>query len=245
MIPSSSIDRKRLVQLNSIGVFPFEEEEESAYVNRTDPIDISLHKGIFGFSYLFDRNPLCFYESACTLTDQSKARVVVHPRFEKKKKWLGISLEEILEHETVHYLRRGFKGDRYEEVLAYFRSKSPLRRWIGPMFQNSRESLFFVFFTLMLPASVWMDWFFYPFFSYGILNLFFITRGVFRRVQVVQVLKKLSQLTDQSAFDCLLRLTASEIDQFSHWPIEKIASYLSYPHASIRIQQIAESYLKR
>lgn len=77
--------------------------------------------------------------------------------FESQDKFLGIySKEEIINHELVHAKRIAIKGAIFEEVLAYQTSKSPFRRFFGPIFRSSKESAFFLLSSLTLILSPWI-----------------------------------------------------------------------------------------
>lgn len=47
-------------------------------------------------------------------------------------------------HESLHAVRIGFNEPRFEEVLAYYYSKSRWRRFFGPLFRKPSHALFFI-----------------------------------------------------------------------------------------------------
>lgn len=76
-------------------------------------------------------------------------------RFRQSSTYLGIyHRSELLAHELAHVGRMLYQEPRFEEMLAYQSSSSPLRRWLGPIVQSSKESLFFI---LLLGVVVMAD----------------------------------------------------------------------------------------
>ena len=52
--------------------------------------------------------------------------------------------KELMAHEMAHIGRMMYEDSQFEEFFAYQSSLSPWRRWLGPLIQSSRESLFFI-----------------------------------------------------------------------------------------------------
>ena len=86
----SSIDK--LIKLNEEGVIPRENETESSFFKRVE-------KDKPSFNYSYCKKNLSFYEMACVIVDEAKVEVFLHPIFEKKENFLGISKQEIIDHE--------------------------------------------------------------------------------------------------------------------------------------------------
>lgn len=51
---------------------------------------------------------------------------------------------ELIAHELAHVGRMLYQEPQFEEIFAYQSSPSLWRRWLGPIVQSSRESLFFI-----------------------------------------------------------------------------------------------------
>ncbi|MCB1082053.1 MAG: hypothetical protein KDK63_02795 [Chlamydiia bacterium] len=62
----------------------------------------------------------------------------------KKGRYLFYSKEEVLAHEVVHAMRMGFNEPRFEELLAYYHSKSTVRKFLGPLFRTPKQALIFI-----------------------------------------------------------------------------------------------------
>lgn len=70
--------------------------------------------------------------------------------FRDSKKYLGIyDRDELMSHEMAHVGRMMYDEPKFEEILAYRTSRSPIRRWLGPIVQSSLESMLFVLVILM------------------------------------------------------------------------------------------------
>lgn len=98
------------------------------------------------------------------------------------------STEELVTHEIAHIGRMGFEEKKFEEMIAYASSSKSWRRFWGPLFQSSRETIMFVSllalvvvfdFGLLFSGSVgWYDRFMWMklipalYFSYLVFRLF-------------------------------------------------------------------------
>lgn len=79
----------------------------------------------------------------------------VRARFRHVPVYLGLyRREELIAHELAHVGRMLYQEPQFEEFLAYQSSASPWRRWLGPIIQSSKESLFFI---LLLGLVILMD----------------------------------------------------------------------------------------
>lgn len=177
---------------------------------------LSTEVGCENFNIVYSKKNLHFYELACVLTEGNSTSLELHPHFKNKESYLGISKKEIIEHEKVHFLRKNFQGDKYEESIAYMTSSSKFRRMYGAIFRNPTESMAFVVFSSILPVLVVIEMnSFWILISYlGLIFLLFL-RLFFTQKALKIVLKKLDSLTDGKGFDALCLLSQEEIDLFS------------------------------
>lgn len=157
-------------------------------------------------------------------------------QFRNQTTYLGIyNRAELIAHELSHVGRMMFHEPQFEEMLAYRSSSSAWRRWLGPIVQSSKESLFFIlllglviltqFVLLLGNAFAW---------SLGIIwvPLFFVFMGLlrlsWRHRQFDGCLKNLEQtFGDAEVAQALIyRLTDEEIKQFSRMTIDEIRGYM-------------------
>ena len=96
---------------------------------------------------------LPFWEPAATwMLEQDN---IIIPLLQIKNRHKKIHAE-ILKHEVVHIARSAFKEPIYEEFLAYATSQSKWRRFFGPIFRSSKESLLFVVLALLSSLTLWL-----------------------------------------------------------------------------------------
>jgi hypothetical protein len=235
---------KLLQKLVEEGFFPKENESDDDFYERAKR---HLIEGSDQFEITYSKKNLHFYELACTIVDGDKTTVELHPQFAYKNRLFGIDKEEIINHEKVHYIRRGFHEDPLEESIAYYSSHSHLRKILGGMFQNPFESLLFLLFSGLLVFSTFLD-FFFPFSLVGYISLcaFWIVRSI-RRYKIIQrLVTSLDELSGGQGYPIILRLTSKEIDQlWSKKPLEIQEELIHRGNHSLRIRMIAQVYLIR
>jgi hypothetical protein len=145
-------------------------------------------------------------------------------RFRLSDVYLGLyHRRELIAHELAHVGRMLYQEPQFEEILAYQSSASRWRRWLGPLFQSSKESLFFV---ILLAISIMAD---FALLSTGVagsvawwikgapllLIALVLIRLAYRQDGYQRCLKQLCALYPQSeARHVLYRLRDSEIKQF-------------------------------
>jgi hypothetical protein len=145
-------------------------------------------------------------------------------QFRKKSTYLGLyQRSELMAHELAHVGRMLYQEPQFEEILAYRSSISPWRRWLGPIIQSSKESLFFILLLGLLImtnlASMTLN---YTFMSWlNLLPLILITIALIRlsqrQRQFTDCLKKLEALYGslQIAQHLIYRLSDKEIKFFA------------------------------
>lgn len=179
----------------------------------------------------YSKRGLYFWEAACVWQDQSKMQV--NPIF-LKRKFFGYNREELVNHELVHLVRSQFHSPIFEEVLAYQSSKG-WRRYVGPIFKNPRESLFFVFsLAVTTILSLWS-----PFFltilaviaGYALCRLW-LKQRIFQKAK-----NALSFVGKELALPILLRLTDEEIIFLARSGEKEIKEFFKN-RDSLRIRQL-------
>lgn len=173
----------------------------------------------------------------------------------KKGKFLFYSQREVLLHETLHAVRAAFDEPRFEEVLAYYHSRSRRRRFLGPLFRKPSHAFFFIalifisltvqttsLFFLTSPLLPYVKFF-------TLLPLIDITLRSAVLVKdhriLKKALKKLSEIfsNQKEVFCILIRLKDSEIQKFATEPIEKLLDYIEEEiPKSVRWRQIIAQF---
>ena len=225
----SSIDK--LIKLNEEGVIPRENETESSFFKRVE-------KDKPSFNYSYCKKNLSFYEMACVIVDEAKVEVFLHPIFEKKENFLGISKQEIIDHEKVHFIRQGFKQGRFEETIAYLTSKCRFRKILGGFFKNYIEAKIFVFTTFAVPVFAFLEFGFYWFFASYLSYIFYLVYRTVRDYKIVSsVLSKLQKIS-QRPLDILVRLSDQEILELKNKKEEETPHFFETKQNDFRFQQI-------
>ncbi|MCF7852168.1 MAG: hypothetical protein K9M07_02885 [Simkaniaceae bacterium] len=174
--------------------------------------------------------------------------------FLRKGAFLGYSLNEVLSHEMIHAVRTQMQGKQYEELIAYRTSLSLFRRFLGPIFQNAKESLVYFLLCFVSLISSWA----YALFNGLIVSfVFFITLSflitttgygclrLFRKQRVFnRLLLKLSKiLRSVDPLIIAIRLDDDEINTLSKLSIEEIKKQLQYwKDHSLKWEQLFQSY---
>lgn len=207
------------------GLIPGPGEDERTFLERVTQLTVQPNQGtsvqeaylitrrLFGFSVdwvpiFYSNERLPFWEGAATWIGQ-RPSIQLRENF-KKGRYLGYRCEEVLAHEAVHAARVAFEEPRFEEVLAYRTSKSRLRRWIGPLFRKSWESIAFM--SSLIPA--FFGYFWIPLGVLGWLSL----RLAWAQWTLQRCLKKLP-------LSLIVCLTDAEIQKFSSLPLADIQAY--------------------
>lgn len=206
---------------------------------------------------LFDINPdwvdvhfsnqnLRLWEGGCTWIDSKRVTLQLRKTFENKARYLGYSREEILAHELVHVVRGNFEEPIFEEILAYQSSSSCLRRFLGPIFRSSKESIFFLLSLLAVSFAPVLPHF-QRMIYLGAIAIF--GGGMFRlsKAQLIftKTRKKMAQIVGKDkALAVMLRLTDREIIRFSKMEKDQIVcDALKLSRTQMRWQQIILTYL--
>lgn len=189
----------------------------------------------------------CAWIFQLTETSPTSAFLQLRSAFKRHPIYLGIyDRNELIAHELSHVGRMMYEEPRFEEFFAYQSSPSTFRRWIGPLFQSSKESFFFVLVLAMvlianlaLHSNVWIN--IIP----VLLILMGLVRLSIRHNQMAKAHSKLKQFihNHHHARHLLYRLTDKEIISFSKWTTEEIKKYInSEANTSFRWRFLISNY---
>jgi hypothetical protein len=179
-----------LLSLFKRGLIPGPSETEEAFLLRAssrpplpDWNDVPPLPSAWGFS--IDWVPLS-YSSKKLLPWEGAIfwdtpLIQLHPALQTKTLF-GNSLSDILHHESIHAAREAFHEPAFEEILAYSVSRSPWKRFFGPLFQRIWE------FPLFAAAFFFLS--FFPLVSFPILS-FFVLRLFYKQLLFYRLKKKL------------------------------------------------------
>ncbi|MBB64269.1 MAG: hypothetical protein CMO81_04325 [Waddliaceae bacterium] len=248
--------------LRALFMPPFDYIEESSMNEAT-----FLCKELFDFipeqvPCVYSSKSLWPWEAGATwiLEDDTRtyAAIQLHPSFKTGRHFFGLyQQKEVLAHELIHLARQGFTESNYEEFFAYQSSSSIFRKFLGPLFSSSRESVLFLFSCLLPLLSVFLGFILeieIPIASTVLLfalplSLFaFLGTRVwvlFRRYQ--KCIKQLSEIckSENKARYIAFRLSDQEISDFASWKSKKILTYIKEQVAiSLRWRMITAAYLK-
>lgn len=99
----------------------------------------------------FGNHQLALWHGGCAWIFQlneatpTAAFLQLRANFLHSKTFLGIyHRRELIAHELAHVGRMLYQEPEFEEFFAYQSSPSSWRRWLGPIVQSSKESLFFI-----------------------------------------------------------------------------------------------------
>lgn len=153
------------------------------------------------YDIIYSNKGLLPWQGGCTFIEEGKIKIQLRKAYEHKNKIYGIyPKEEIITHELVHAKRMHLEEPCFEEILAYYTSKSSFRRYVGPLFRSSSESILFLlsFFPLIVN----------PLYTFAalLIPLYFIARlikyqRIFLRALKKEPFEKLMQMTDQEIKD--------------------------------------------
>jgi hypothetical protein len=159
--------------------------------------------------------------------------------FRSSPTYLGLyQRRELIAHELAHVGRMLYQEPQFEELLAYQSSSSKWRRWLGPIVQSSKETLFFILilagviladFALLsvhsefaMKLAGWIE--FIPL----ILIAFALGRLIYRHQLYKKCLRNLEALYPHSKLShhLLYRLQDEEIKLFAHQSPSQIREFM-------------------
>jgi len=272
------ISDSELLALIKEGFFPGPLEDESTFIQRVvatkkltglssqDAVPekiiedaSSLTQLLFDFSgkqipCFFQDKDLALWEGAALWIEDvdgiSIPRIQLKHSF-RKGSYLLYKVDEVLAHEMLHAARIAYHEPKYEEILAYQTSKNSVRRLLGPLFQDPKESYLFILLLLtgfgleigsvMSDFSFYVPWILLPFLWVGCL-------GVRLSCRIKKFNKGLlslgSAIADHSkSLAILARLTDAEIEHISKFPSNEVRSFFNQKiHSDLRIRSLILSY---
>jgi hypothetical protein len=211
---------------------------------------LPLTKELYGISpqwtpLFFSNHQLAPWHGGCAwifqLDEQTPtaAFLQLRARFRTRATYLGIyHRAELMAHELAHVGRMLYQEPKFEEIFAYQSSSSTWRRWLGPIVQSSKESLFFILFlgVVILTDFAFLSLHSHPAFiiSWWIksIPLIFIAlalgRLIYRHWLFKNCLRNLENLYQgpQTAKHLLYRLRDCEIKEFAQATPSKIRESL-------------------
>lgn len=212
----------------------------------------------------FSNEKLAPWHGGCAWIFQMTEESPTAAFFQLRKAWyassyyLGIySRKEFLAHEISHIGRMVYQEPRFEELLAYRTSTTSLRRWLGPIVRNARESLLFVLFVLAAIVSL-----FFAFYSNNqlfyemalwlqVIILSLVTFGLYRVWQDQRTFSRCCERLQELVREkeqvnaVVYRLTDKEIADFADMDSKAILQYaVEQSQKSLRWQVIGWAYLK-
>lgn len=154
----------------------------------------------------------------------------------KGRSLFGIySKEEIIAHELLHISRMAFNEPKFEEILAYRTSPSKFRRWVGPLFQSSKESFLLLFlFSMILLGDIFLlatgyDQIYQQFFWFKLIPIGLLgwmgVRLCKKQRTFQKTMHRLKPLTGNNLYPFLATLTDDEIERFSKARSDEIIAY--------------------
>lgn len=164
---------------------------------------------------LFSNYRLPLWEGGCAwIFQKSKeeplsAFLQLRRHFLRHHRLLSTQRRELLAHEMAHVGRMVFEEPAYEELLAYRTSPLMWRRTFGPLFQSSRETLFWV--LLLFFGVVAAPWSLWPLLASPFLLLLLLARLGWRHYRFRSALRLIHSAGLSNAEPLLYRLTDREI----------------------------------
>lgn len=246
-----------LTEKNSRGLIRAPDEDDAAFTLRclqakknSDTPHSHLAKKLFDIDpdwveVRYSDENLRLWEGACTWIEPHKVTVQLRKAFETKSRFLGYAKEEIIAHELVHVVRSQFEEPIFEEMLAYQSSRRFFRRFFGPLFRNSKESLVFIG-ALSIACLATLFGSFQKLVYLGTVG--FVAGGTLRllraQVRFTKARLRLAKVVGKErALAVMIRLTDREIIRFSHMEKEQIISYaIKMSRAHQRWKQIRAAY---
>jgi hypothetical protein len=247
--------------LNRRGFWPLAGEEEEAFLERaarlqSDASPNNARGALELCQELFDVAPdwVQIVEQQKGLAPWQGAVLWIHgaaipliqvsPRL--KKTWLGrlYTYEEVLAHELIHAVRLPLASSRFEEIVAYQTSRSPVRAYMGPIIRHPYE----VYVLLIAVFLGWVGLLFNPYLLlipwvvcvYGIARLVWSQR-VFKRCRIkIKYLIK----DKQKALAFAARLTDREVKLFESASLPEIKHYITQAEQTeLRWRLLVSNYI--
>jgi hypothetical protein len=253
------LDSESLRNFYARGIIAGPDESEEDFLGRTERLKPKTNSPLSFIkknkmkpipdwvSIQFNNKGLFPWQGGCVSIDR---RVILQLRkeFRFKERYLTYGREEILAHESIHALRMVFNEPIFEEILAYQTSDSKFRRFFGPIFRTSRESLVFLaalmilnIFNFLYPIAFWTFSLFFGGVGYGIYRL-----NKFQKMYH-KCFKKLTIILqkDEDAKAIMIALKDDEIMRFSKLTTTQIRQFIREEvQHSLRWKQLFSVFLE-
>lgn len=217
------------------GLIPGPKETEEEFLKRVEACKVhsnlsSRTQEVFGFSIdwvpvtVSNKNLFPWEGAAIWIMSDAPPQIQLREHFFKTKLFQK-DMDEFLAHEAVHAARMMFEEPQFEEILAYQTSKNRFRKFWGPLFRSSKESLLLV---SVLAATLACGWFL-PWQIY----LLPMSVLVFFCVRLVRSQRIFDKCLKKTSLPFMLCLSDEEIRLFSQFSEEEIKAYVD-GQASLR-----------
>jgi hypothetical protein len=238
-------------QLNHLGVIPKEKESidsfslraKDALKNASYQTHHTLDFFPFGLKIEYCRKHLWPWEAACVFTHNENAVIYLQPQFQILDRFFTHHKQDIIEHECIHLLRKGFVGNRFEELLACHLSPKRVYRLLGGFIRTPIDSWVFITLSCSTIFCSLID-----LYSIQLLGLtsalfsYFSIRSIKDYYLLKRVKNKLCQVFGDNGKHVLFRLTEREICLFSSLSVDEIKNVFLDSKANLRIYQILMNY---
>lgn len=278
----TTLSNEELKKLGKEGIVPGPHESEKQFVKRIDTLkrvnenpskflagktfekwDSNFHQELGAapkwLPLTYSNQGLLLWQGAALwileTQDQKKIPIIQLRKGFRKGKFLFYSQKEVLLHETVHAVRAAFDEPRFEEVLAYYHSRSRWRRFLGPLFRKPSHALFFISLIFISLTVQTTSLFFLtsPLLPYvkfftllPLIDLFLKSAILIKDQRLLKkALKKLSEIfpNQNDVFSVAVRLKDSEIQKFATEPLERLLEHIAEEiPKSIRWRQIIAQF---
>lgn len=235
------------LEWNRQGIFALPEDTYATYSDRAETLLVT-HADTFSVG-IYDIHPgwleveysgvgLQVWEAGCMwYSDDNPPTIQLNPHFRDKSTFLGIyHKDEILAHEYVHAARAVLSSSAFEEIFAFYVSKSRFRAYLGPLFEKPWESV--VLLVVLLISTVTL--YFWPV-ALCLLALFI--RLNYRWWKWLSCKRHLDQLLKKSSLPLMVRLTDEEIMLFSTLQPKEIDKWIKAQGNNFRWQLLREAYI--
>lgn len=240
------LNLKKYLKENLKNDLPFniESEEDNEILKDVFPLTQQLYDITPNWVPIFFSNyQLTPWQGGCAwifeLNEQTPTAAFLQLRsqFKLHTHFLGIyDRNELLAHELAHVGRMLYQEPQFEEILAYESSSSKWRSWLAPIFQSSKETLFFIItlgfviltdLLLLSIGSKETSFLFWIKLIPIIVIVLGLIRLTFRHHSYNLCLSHLETLYGlQKGKHLLYRLTDKEIKLFSKYTPQKIDEYI-------------------
>ncbi|MBS0636711.1 MAG: hypothetical protein JSS12_04310 [Verrucomicrobia bacterium] len=234
------------LEFNKQGIFALPEDTSETYYVRASALTPKLESHSVDMYDIhaswvdveYSTEGLQPWEAGCMwYSDNSYPTIQLNPHFRDNERYLKIyHKDEILSHEYVHAARSVLNSSRFEEIFAFYTSKSPFRTYLGPIFEKPWESMAFVGVLFISVVTLY-------FWPVVVAALALFIRLNYRWWKWLSCKRHLDALLKKSSLPLMVRLTDEEVLLFSKLSPEAIASWIKVQGLNFRWQLLSAAYL--